>query len=609
MTRPLCSVGVALALAGGLASSAPAATIRVPQDQPTIAAGLEAAAAGDSVVIACGTYHERDLALRNGVTVRSESGDPSCVTIDAVMTGTIFLAENVVTPAVIEGVTITQGIGSDGGGMRLVTSNVVLRRCVVLGNVASQRGGGIFVAGGTLRCEDCVVVHNAQTPPRGGGAGIFVWYGAQVELLHCTVAHNDGTGVQPAGASVDASWCILAASSVATATCCWTADPLFCDAAANDFRLSSSSPCLPGVTCLALIGALGWGCGAAPEARSYVVTTDPPGFPIRVDGTTYKSPWTFTWLQYSPHSIAVESTGEAHGVRYTFAEWNDGGEMSHVAYAPRDAATFSATYSGEAIPGYEFSISASATDPHVNTGPPAQGVRELHLWVTCARRGLAALEADVSSGLPVLGFAPSTDVFNVGTPTHLLLAVGGCPRGEGIAVRLGAWSVLDQGAGGRFCLGPAPSNGGPRRFTAVDCGVPVPLATSSPGVIGFASDGRAPCDLGAHRCGGSAAHLAARGLPGDGPSSVSLATAPNPFRMTTSVQVTVSPPSRLSLRVYDVGGRLIRSLADRMAFAGRDEILWDGRDGEGRLTPAGIYFVRLDTAAQVITRKVVRLER
>ena len=83
MTRPLCSVGVALALVGGLVSIAPAVTVRVPQDQPTIAAGLAAAAAGDSVVIACGTYHERELRLRRGVTVRGETGDPSGTIIDS----------------------------------------------------------------------------------------------------------------------------------------------------------------------------------------------------------------------------------------------------------------------------------------------------------------------------------------------------------------------------------------------------------------------------------------------------------------------------------------------------------------------------------------------
>jgi len=57
-----------------LALPAGAATIHVPGDQPTIRAGLDAAVAGDVVLVACGEYEEGDLQMTSGVTLRGRRG-------------------------------------------------------------------------------------------------------------------------------------------------------------------------------------------------------------------------------------------------------------------------------------------------------------------------------------------------------------------------------------------------------------------------------------------------------------------------------------------------------------------------------------------------------
>ncbi|HMB69057.1 MAG TPA: hypothetical protein VKU85_07085, partial [bacterium] len=51
---------VALPLLMLLPRTAGSATVRVPQDQPTVQAGLAAASAGDTVLVACGNYLEHD---------------------------------------------------------------------------------------------------------------------------------------------------------------------------------------------------------------------------------------------------------------------------------------------------------------------------------------------------------------------------------------------------------------------------------------------------------------------------------------------------------------------------------------------------------------------
>ena len=59
--------------------------------------------------------------------------------------------------------------------------------------------------------------------------------------------------------------------------------------------------------------------------------------------------------------------------------------------------------------------------------------------------------------------------------------------------------------------------------------------------------------------------------------------------------------------VFDVSGRLVRTLADGTLEAGVHELLWNGDDDQGASAAAGIYFVRMITSAGAETRKVVRL--
>ncbi|MFN8176876.1 MAG: FlgD immunoglobulin-like domain containing protein [bacterium] len=146
--------------------------------------------------------------------------------------------------------------------------------------------------------------------------------------------------------------------------------------------------------------------------------------------------------------------------------------------------------------GYEFSISASATDPAVNYAAPTGGLRPLYLWATCSERGLAAFEAGTSSTLPLAGFVPADGVLNIGQGSDLLMAVGGCPTGPNVDRLLGYWNVLDTG--GEVCLGASAAHG---LFGAVDCSS-LPSFWPDPRVQGFSSSADAPCLVGTNACGG-----------------------------------------------------------------------------------------------------------
>jgi hypothetical protein len=59
--------------------------------------------------------------------------------------------------------------------------------------------------------------------------------------------------------------------------------------------------------------------------------------------------------------------------------------------------------------------------------------------------------------------------------------------------------------------------------------------------------------------------------------------------------------------VFDVTGRRVCRVSDGERPAGTYEARWSGRDAEGRLLPAGICFVRLDTGSFQAVRKVAKL--
>lgn len=81
---------------------------------------------------------------------------------------------------------------------------------------------------------------------------------------------------------------------------------------------------------------------------------------------------------------------------------------------------------------YGWTLSASPTDPHVNTGSLAIGVDSLFVFLSCTRDGGAAAAGfsflPDDPGLVVTGFEPVPGVLNAGTATDPLLAIGGCPR-------------------------------------------------------------------------------------------------------------------------------------------------------------------------------------
>ncbi len=149
------------------------------------------------------------------------------------------------------------------------------------------------------------------------------------------------------------------------------------------------------------------------------------------------------------------------------------------------------------------------------------------------------------------------------------------------------------------------------RFTSATAGLilnSVPAAGSShdlylenAGFYWFGGDPKANFGL---RLFGTSPPVAAVSDPA--PQGVTLAAAqPNPFREGTTLRYTIDRPGHVLLEVCDVSGRRVRALVNGIRHAGQHSEQWTGRDDIGHTARAGVYFVRLVTAAGVRSRRVV----
>ncbi|MEA3310640.1 MAG: FlgD immunoglobulin-like domain containing protein [candidate division WOR-3 bacterium] len=83
------------------------------------------------------------------------------------------------------------------------------------------------------------------------------------------------------------------------------------------------------------------------------------------------------------------------------------------------------------------------------------------------------------------------------------------------------------------------------------------------------------------------------------------AITPNPFVGSTTISFAVPATVNVSLKVYDITGKLVTTLVSGNQAPGRHSVVWNGTDDLGRSVAQGIYLVRMDAASFSATKKVV----
>jgi len=80
---------------------------------------------------------------------------------------------------------------------------------------------------------------------------------------------------------------------------------------------------------------------------------------------------------------------------------------------------------------------------------------------------------------------------------------------------------------------------------------------------------------------------------------------PNPFNPTTEIQYTIPMAQDVSLTVYDILGRKVKSLVDQKVKPGVYTVTWDGTNTAGHTVASGVYFYRLDAKDVTKVKKMV----
>ena len=86
------------------------------------------------------------------------------------------------------------------------------------------------------------------------------------------------------------------------------------------------------------------------------------------------------------------------------------------------------------------------------------------------------------------------------------------------------------------------------------------------------------------------------------------AAYPNPFNPSATIKFDIPEDSFVSLNVFDMMGRKIKTLLNDKISAGRRSIIWDGTNNLNQAVSAGTYFYMISTSKYKSTKKLILLK-
>jgi parallel beta-helix repeat protein len=187
----LAALGIALLL---LSSSARAAgnTIHVPADQPTIQAAINAAANGDTVLVAPGTYAENIDFKGKAITIKSVNGAATTV-IDGGHNGSVVTFSTQEGPgSVLDGFTVRNGTAQfEGSGITIQNSSPTVINNTIINNGGCD-GLGIAIGFGSPLIQKNTISNNQRTGCSGGigGGGISIRGASNAQILDNVISNN-----------------------------------------------------------------------------------------------------------------------------------------------------------------------------------------------------------------------------------------------------------------------------------------------------------------------------------------------------------------------------------------------------------------------------------
>ncbi len=187
-----------LALFGTLTLAGPltAATVHVPESQPTIQAGIDIAADGDTVSVAAGVWQEWINFRGKRLVVESRDG-ASVTTLDGGSAPSAVVFAHGETPeSILRGFTVT---GSGGGtefesllmgtGIYIHLASPTIEDCIIR-DCTSQMGAGVSIWGGDPTFRNIMIRDNTATLD---GGGMRIHHLSQPLMENCEFLNNSAT--------------------------------------------------------------------------------------------------------------------------------------------------------------------------------------------------------------------------------------------------------------------------------------------------------------------------------------------------------------------------------------------------------------------------------
>ncbi len=564
---PIALILTTLTIAA-ITGPAEARDIRVPLDASTINEALAAAAFGDRVLVAPGLHVVSDADLPAGVTLLGDPDDPASVVLDAQGRGRVLRAESV-GQVLVEGVTITGGHAdgetsyeTSGGGVFVSYSQVNFRHVVFRGNIADSHGGGVRVSNGQVRLEDCVL---DQCRAVKGGGGIDLSYSSTAVVARTLFRDNH------------AAW--GGAISARTGSSSWLDASTFTGNTAIEPQE---------------IGGAFFADYAAQVAFTHCILT---GNAARQGGAARLGDALSSFVNCTITGNAAWEAGAGVMLR--------GGTLNL-------AQTIVAFNQGDAVSTEDATLLVVATDIYGN----AEGD-----W-TGTLAGLADSQDNMSTDplfceMDNLHLRPESPCAEENNPVGL---IGALPAGcSDVSVLLSEFRALAMGT--EVVLTWRVSGATDIEFQLTGRSPELP---GDPGwVVDWTEDGAGgyrASDKPDPALGLLAYRLDAR-LPGGdfftlGELLVNQATNipdppltlgrvyPNPFNPRVSIEWSLGRAATVDATVFDIQGRAVRRLVSGPMPAGHHDMSWDGRDGAGRVQPAGTYVLRITDGERVFTSKL-----
>ncbi|RLF57197.1 MAG: hypothetical protein DRN27_08225, partial [Thermoplasmata archaeon] len=83
---------------------------------------------------------------------------------------------------------------------------------------------------------------------------------------------------------------------------------------------------------------------------------------------------------------------------------------------------------------------------------------------------------------------------------------------------------------------------------------------------------------------------------------------PNPFNPTTTISFSLPNEQNIELTIYNIKGQKVKKLYSGTADKGDHSIVWEGKDMTEKPVSSGLYFYKLRTNSNVLTRKMIMMK-